>query len=879
MIKNKKTKLIALISIAFLTISTFVLIAHLPVQAQFRGEGEAGGVPGPLQAGVVPDVTISTWGLLSVRPNKVGVGQEILVNLETQPAPGTERLHQDYTVTISKPDGTDQVLLIESYPDDGTMWFPYIVDEVGIWSFQFDFIGTYFPTGRYLDGMGPPAEDITSGGTYYDESVYFEPWSSPVLTIEVLEDYVAQSWPEGDERPTDYWTRPVPYERREWWPWIGNYPWVGPAGAEFTVGIEEFNERFPNTNPFQPGMGSRGTFTPWVLGPESAHVVWKKLMTTGGILGGDWGTEVTMANIFGGMGLGGDPPGYGYPEIIWEGRAYHTITKHGASSDGELWWQCYDIRTGELYWEMQAPYVMAEVRGTLVPASITPTNIEYSIGAIPSGGGFPTHVTESTLIYIGNGQLIKYLPMTGIMDANISIAPLTTGKYYRNGYALSVQNLGGGNYRLINWTTLGTTSNFASRVVSNITWPWSSLPDYTDFNVGISATVTNWNRAGAYYATNVTAARLSDGQILWEDTIYEAHYSGSCDVADHGKLAVLTLNKGFAVWDLQTGQLLYWTEPMDYPWDASGFGAYSVQSAYGMFFRQAYSGIYAFDWDDGSIVWKYEAPADYVYETPYINEEGETMYSWNAGATIADGKMYAYNTEHSATLPITRGWKVHCIDIFTGERIWQVAIPGAASKHNPDLKAIADGYLPMQSSDGYMYVFGKGQSETTVTAPDVAVPKGTAMTIKGTVLDLSPAQPGTPCVSTDSVGAMMEHLHIQRDLPDDLTGVAVSVCAISEDGTYIDIGTTTSDGYYGSYGITWTPTQEGTFKIVASFEGDGSYGSSGASTFVTVGPAAAAGGPIEPEHPLISADLAIVIAVVAVCIIGAVAYLTLRRRK
>jgi len=55
---------------------------------------------------------------------------------------------------------------------------------------------------------------------------------------------------------------------------------------------------------------------------------------------------------------------------------------------------------------------------------------------------------------------------------------------------------------------------------------------------------------------------------------------------------------------------------------------------------------------------------------------------------------------------------------------------------------VADGYLTLGCRDGYMYVIGKGKSETTVTAPDVAVPKGTAMTIKGTVLDQSPAQPG-----------------------------------------------------------------------------------------------------------------------------------------
>jgi len=597
-----KTKLTATIAIVLLMLSAFAVMINSPVQAQFRGEGEAGGIPGPLPAGVVPDVTISTWGLLSVRPNIVGVNQELLVNLETQPAPGPERLHQDYKVTITRPDGSATVLSIESYPDDGTMWFPYIADQVGTWTFQFDMIGTYFPAGRYLDGMGPPAETITSGGTLYTESVYFEPWSSPVLTIQVLEDYVAMSWPEGDERPTDYWTRPVPYERREWWPWIGNFPWSGPAVAEFTVGIEEFNARYPDTNPYPPGHQYRGVFTPWVLGPESAHVVWKRQLAMGGILGGDWGTEVSMAGIFGGMGLGGDPSGYGYPEIIWEGRAYQTVQKQGAGPTAQLVWQCYDIRTGDLYWEMLAPTIWAEVRGTLVPANALPTNIEYTIGAIPSGGGFPTHVTESNLIYIGNGRMVKYRPMTGVVSVNVTTGTLTSAKYYRNGYALSVQNLGGGEYRLINWTTLGSTTNFDSRIVSNITWPWSSLPDTTDYNVGISARVTNWQRAGTYYAINVTAARLSTGEVLWEDTIYESQYSGSCDIADHGKIATLTLNKGFAVWNLETGQFLYYTEAMDYPWDSAGFGGYSVQSAYGMFFRQAYSGVYAFDWDDGSIV-------------------------------------------------------------------------------------------------------------------------------------------------------------------------------------------------------------------------------------------------------------------------------------
>jgi len=916
---SNKTKLTASIVMVLLITSAFAVMINAPVQAQFRGEGEAGGIPGPLQSGVVPDITLSTWALLSVRPTPVGVGQPILVNLETQPAPGSNRLHQDYTVVITKPSGNTVEYVLESYPDDGTIWFDYVPDEIGTYTFVFEFLGTYFPTGRYLDGAGPPAENYTSGGTLFTESVYFEPFTTPARTVEVQEDIV-YSWPIEPGPPTDYWTRPVPYERRDWWPYIGNYPWYGPAGAEFQVPVEAFEYYYPDTNIFPPGHQRRGIFTPWVLGPESAHVVWKRQTTMAGLLGGDFGVEVTSANIFGGMGLGGDPPGYGYPEIIYAGRAYRTYTKPGADTAGQLWWESYDIRTGEVIWEMQAPYVMAVVRGTLVPASITPNFIEYTIGAIPSGGGFPTHVTASLLGYIGGGYLIKYLPYTGIMTANISIAPLTSGTYYRNGYAMSVQNLGGGNYRLINWTTLGSTSNFASRVVSNITWPISSLPNTVDYQAGIAAYVQNIQRAGTYYQINVTAIRLSDGEVLWSDVINEAQYSGSSNMADHGKIAVLTLNEGFVCWDLETGNEVWRTEDMDYPWDQAGFGAYSVQSAYGLLYRQAYSGIYAFDWDDGSIVWKYEAPAAYTYETPYTNEEGETMYSWNIGANIADGKMYAYNTEHSATLPITRGWGLHCINATTGEGIWNVDLPGAASKHNPDVGPIADGYLTLSGSDGYMYVYGKGKSATTVTAPDTSVPLGTALLIKGTVLDQSPAQPDTPCVSTDSVAAWMEHVHLQRDLPADLTGVPVTLTAIGSDDSVIDIGTTTTNAYYGTFSHAWTPPDEGTYEIIASFAGDDSYGSSAAATAVTVGPAPAAAVPIEPETtepeatepettepeatepettepeatepettepeatepteaPFITTEVAIIAAVVIASIIGIASFWALRKRK
>jgi hypothetical protein len=164
---------------------------------------------------------------------------------------------------------------------------------------------------------------------------------------------------------------------------------------------------------------------------------------------------------------------------------------------------------------------------------------------------------------------------------------------------------------------------------------------------------------------------------------------------------------------------------------------------------------------------------------------------------------------------------------------------------------VADGYLALGARDGYMYVIGKGKSETTVTGPDAAVPKGTPMTIRGSVLDLSPAQPGTACVSKDSMEVQMQYLHLQMPIDGihhnvTLVGVPVALTAIAEDGTFVDLGTVTTDGYSGTFGVAWTPTTEGVYQIVASFEGDDSYGSSSATTWVTVGSEAAAGPQGEP---------------------------------
>ena len=119
-----------------------------------------------------------------------------------------------------------------------------------------------------------------------------------------------------------------------------------------------------------------------------------------------------------------------------------------------------------------------------------------------------------------------------------------------------------------------------------------------------------------------------------------------------------------------------------------------------------------------------------------------------------------------------------------------------------------------------------------------------------------------------------------RDLPANLTGVPVVLTAIDSNGNVVDIGATTTNGYYGTFAKEWTPPNAGTYQIVANSEGDESYGSSAASTALTIGAApeisptptqSAAPTNLPYEWYTIGTGIAIIIAM-------AVAVLLLRKR-
>jgi hypothetical protein len=371
---------------------------------------------------------------------------------------------------------------------------------------------------------------------------------------------------------------------------------------------------------------------------------------------------------------------------------------------------------------------------------------------------------------------------------------------------------------------------------------------------------------------------LKTGQVIYSfSTGAVTPFNTGCAGVYNGKFAFACEDRFWQCYDIETGAFLWKSPLFSYPW--GDFWSYDSSSWNNMLYAGSYVGMVAMDWDTGKILWQtpaYSAP----FETPY-----EGQQAWHSATIVADGKLYSYTDEHTATQPLTRGWKWYCFNATTGAVMW--SIDGWNSDARTFSGSCSDGYLAAANQyDGTMYVFGAGQSSMTVAAPNVVVPKGSGVVITGTVLDQSPGQPNTPCVSHDSMATQMQYLHMGQPIAgiwgnETITGVPVTLTALDSNGNVLNIGTTTTNGYYGTFGYTWAPPNEGQYTILAAFAGDDSYGSSGAATTISVGPAptvAPTATPAAPQTDYMPTLTGILVAVIVAIVVSVIALVVVLRK-
>jgi len=757
-----------------------------------------------------------TFAYMSIRPNPIGVNQTLLINFWiTPPMPQPGIVAHDYTIEITRPDGTKETLgPFDSKQADTSAWTEWTPKTTGNYTLKCIYPGETVPPGTPYQGTG-----ITSPFNQYTVDTYiFAPAESPVTELVVQEEPIPGYQP--TPLPTEYWARPVSIENREWAQLMGD--WVMSGNS-------------PNSEYYQPYGG----------GPESAHILWVKTTGVGGIVGDQYSYSIYSGDPVSSAGLGVTK----YMQLAVAGMGYYR------GPDG---WHCVDLRTGEELWvkKLDGTPTIALVENYLVRAQGPPVD-SYNAYLMQLGTSF-----RKWDAYTGE-LIVNTTGMSGTYDPT----PYDAGNYGLQTYVYSTQTIGSGaNARryLIKWTPQGTSTNFTSRIVYNVTYPLNGI-------TGIDGKIGYYFGVAFETVAPSGAFDIETGQILWMKnyTINEAMFSSGGVISNgvhfypkyYGDPNQQGLRPVMAI-DIATGNILHNTTVTTYPWGS--FWSYSKAAAYGLVYYPTYTGhVWAFNLTTGEIVWKggYNPVG---YQTPYGYQP------FFSSIAVAGEKVYAGNDEHSEGPPYYQGKKMWCLDAFTGETIWNITFwsPGFNMQGLiADGKLIATNYY-----DGRQYCFGKGQSVTSVTAsPKVSV-YGSSVIIEGIVTDASPGTKddravalypnGVPCVSDEDQGSFMEYVYMQKQKPTNVTGVTVTLSVLDSNGNYRDIGTaTTVDGFYT---LNWTPDIEGTYTIYASFDGSNSYWPSHAVTSIAVDPAPET--PTQTATPLPPIELYIAGATIAIII-------------
>ena len=768
----------------------------------------------------------------------------------------------NYQLTITKPDKTNETRTFDLSDTTGVQFYKFIPDQVGVYSFVF-----YYPEQVYT-------WNATTAQETFKNDVFASATSKTVyLTVqqEPLPNAIT-SYP----LPTEYWTRPIEGQNTDWWTISSN--WL--RGAQIADGAVQSDGSAPN----------------------SAHVMWTKPLQNGGVVGGS-NTGIEGMTYYTGLSYE-----IRYTNtIIMNGKLYYALPmSNSPSGDGYV---AVDLQTGEqIFWQNatmpsfgQLEWFDSENQHGVIPNGyLWRTSGTTYMAFDPLDGNWlfnVTNVPSGKMEYGPNGEILIY-------TLNTTSRQLSLWNFTKLFDVPSSQSSAMSAYRptgkVLNGSFAYTWNVTVSTALSaGSTIRYSKIGDILVFSNIATTYSGRYGTNDPYTVGAISLKTNSFGNVLWMKNYSAPQPQANTIGATRVYLTTDPVNRVFLMRDKETlvnygysiddGSLLWTTTPLPQVPDWEYFST-SGFTAYGELFYSGFGGIlYAFDTKTGNLLWTYgDGDADNSTNNGLQSPWG--LSPINIGA-IADGKVYAFTTEHSPNEPLYKNSYVYAIDAYTGKELWKMlswANPGSFSA--PGM-AIADGYLTyFNCYDGQIYTLGKGPSAMTIEAPMAGIAQGSSLVIRGTVTDIAAGTKqeqqaarfptGVPAVSDTSMAQWMEYVYMQKPRPM-ATGVPIVLSVVDSNGNYRDIGNTTSDAD-GSYSFQWTPDISGKYTVYASFGGSESYWPSHAVTAFAVDSAPDPTATPTPTLQSVS-DMYFVPAVagiiVAIAIVGAILAILLLKKR
>ncbi|MDH5266323.1 MAG: PQQ-binding-like beta-propeller repeat protein, partial [Candidatus Bathyarchaeota archaeon] len=645
--------------------------------------------------------TKKTYAIIDAVPNPVGVNQEVLINLGiTDYLRTAEDGWEDLTVTVERPDGENKTLGPWRTDSTGMTGKSYVPDIAGTYYLQ-----THFPAQWYNY-----TEFQWWIGQWVNVSTFYEASNSRKLALVVQEEPIEYypSFP----LPTEYWTRPIDAQIREWSSISGS--WL--------------------TTP-------ENLFAPYNEGPESAHILWVKPLTIGGLVGGELGGHsFEMGDAYEGKWTGSTGPYMWLSSaIILAGRLYYQHT----TRDNPVVYHCVDLHTGEELWSKTFLDNRTIAFGQLFYWDAYNYHGTYAYLWVPVTYGpwwMPTSVDWHAFDAFTGDWMYT---MEDVPSGDNLYGP--NGEIYRYSF-----NLGAGEMTLWNSSrvvTRGVTGQYAGSWGANahgqtfnatrgIEW---TKPIPTDLPGSVEKTfLEDRVIGGSISTTEVKLWGLSlkpgqEGQVLFNETWNAPDYWAEGNVTVSGfqggwqswsledKVGVLWIKEtrehyGFS---LENGKYLWGPTPSQHYLDAYEDNPAETRAiAYGRFYSASVSGIvYCYNVTTGKLLWTYEA-----YD-PY-NEILWANNWWQKPVFITDGKIYMGHLEHSPIDPRPRGGPFICLNATTGDEIWRANGMFRQTRWGGPA-IIGDSIIAtMDTYDQRVYAIGKGPSATTVSIQNDVITRG-----------------------------------------------------------------------------------------------------------------------------------------------------------